>query len=113
LSWEQSAWIGWLEALHPDDREQAMHFWDEAMRSVQFKMEGRMSKAVSHGYRWFQTRSTPVRDDGGAIIEWLGISTDIHDLQNCRRRQQVLVAELQHRTRNLMGVIRSMVDWTL
>ena len=62
--------------------------------------------------RWFQTRATPVRDHA-RIIEWLGTSTDVHDLRELQERQKVLVAELQHRTRNLMGVVRAMGDKTV
>jgi len=39
-------------------------------------------------------------------------STDVDDLRGLHKRQEVLVAELQHRTRNLMSVIRSIADNT-
>lgn len=113
LSCEQSLGRGWIEALHPDDREAAERFWGQAVRSGHLEMEARICHAASHQYRWFQTRATPVRDQRGAIIEWLGTSTDIEEMRALQERQHVLVAELQHRTRNLMAVVRSMADKTV
>lgn len=112
LSAEETLGAGWLLALHPDDRERAMHLWDAAIGSGHLEMEARICHAESQRYRWFQTRATPVRDEGGTIIEWLGTCTDIHDMRDLQEHQHVLVAELQHRTRNLMAVVRSMADKT-
>lgn len=39
--------------------------------------------------------------------------TDIHDLRGLQDRQQVLMAELQHRTRNLLAVVQSIARQTL
>ena len=46
-------------------------------------------------------------------MEWLGTCTDIHDLRELQARQSVLVAELQHRTRNLIGVVKAISRRTL
>jgi len=103
---------GWLDAVHPDDREAAIRSWHQAPERGFLEMECRIRDAQADDYRWYRTRATPVRDQDGSIIEWLGTSTDIHDIRELQERQQVLVAELQHRTRNLMGVIRSVADKT-
>ncbi len=110
---EESLGWGWLETLHPEDREVARACWNRAVEKGGFEVEYRICGRVERGYRWFQTRATPVRDESGHIVEWLGTSTDIHDLRELQERQKVLVAELQHRTRNLMGVVRAMSDKTL
>lgn len=107
-----SAGWGWLGALHPDDRALAREEWAHAMEKGGFEVEYRVHNTTAQEYRWFQTRATPVRDDSGAIIEWLGTSTDIHALRELQERQRILVAELQHRTRNLMGVVRAMAERT-
>ena len=109
---DQSRGWGWLDALHPQDRAIARSAWEHAAETGGFEVEYRICHREQHEFRWFQTRATPVRDETGAIIEWLGTSTDIHESRELGQRQQVLVAELQHRTRNLMGVIRSMADKT-
>ena len=103
---------GWLAPLHPDDREAARGAWEQAVEAGGFEAEYRIRRASQGDYRWFQTRATPVRDAGGGIVEWLGTSNDIHDLRELQERQKVLVAELQHRTRNLIAVIRSTADKT-
>jgi PAS domain S-box-containing protein len=103
---------GWLMPFHPEDREIACQAWSTAAEAAGFEVEARIYHAAGGSYRWFQTRAAPVRDTSGNIVEWLGTSTDIHELRELQERQKVLVAELQHRTRNLMGVIRSTADKT-
>lgn len=104
---------GWQEPVHPGDRDAAMTRWQQAEASGAFVVEYRLRNASDDRYRWFQTRAVPVRDAGGAIVEWLGTSTDVDDLRAMQERQSVMVAELQHRTRNLLGVVRSISGQTM
>ncbi|MGN7161468.1 PAS domain-containing protein [Sphingomonas sp. SAFR-052] len=104
---------GWLQAVHPDDRQAARASWHEAIQRADFSAEYRIYAAKEGRYRWFQTRAAPVRNETGTIVEWLGTSTDIEDLRQLQERQQVLVAELQHRTFNLMSLVRSIADATM
>lgn len=109
LTARDSAGLGWLAALHPDDRTKALRFWEQAASTGALEIEGRIRHAASGSYRWFQTRATPVRDTSGEIVEWLGTSTDVQDLKEMQERQKFLLSELQHRVRNLLGMIRSIV----
>ncbi len=108
---ESERW-GWLDAVHPGDRALAREAWRLAIGQGGFEVEYRILNPSDGQYRWFQTRATPVRDEGGTIVEWLGTSTDIHELRELQERQRVMVSELQHRTRNLLGVVRSMSEKT-
>ena len=98
---------GWLAALHPDDRERARAAWPSTAKVAPFDVEMRIREASTGTYRSFQARAVPVKGDGGAVVEWLGTSTDVDDLRKLRERQAILVAELQHRTRNLLGVVKA------
>ncbi len=109
---EQSHGLGWLEALHPDDRAAAIRAWELALPHGMLDVEYRVRRASDGAYLWHHTRSVPVRDEAGGVIEWLGTTTDVQVLKELQERQAVLVAELQHRTRNLMGVVRSLSDKT-
>ena len=109
---EDSHGRGWLKTLHPDDRERVETEWEGAEERGEFQAEYRLHHAAEDAWRWVQTRATPLRDEKGAIVEWLGTSTDIDDLRRSRERQQVLLAELQHRVRNIMAMIRAIVGRT-
>jgi PAS domain S-box-containing protein len=104
---------GWMDAVHPDDYAAAMTAWREAPVSGHLSFEHRLCNAAEGRVSWFQTRAAPVRDAQGRIVDWLGTSTDIDDLRQFQERQQVMVAELQHRTRNLLGVVRSIAKQTM
>lgn len=124
-TWASSQWIdytgisaadsrarGWLAAVHPEDREAATAAWAKAEDKFAFDAEYRLRNAQDDSYRFFRTRATPVIDEHGNVLEWLGTSTDINEMRQMQDHQQLLVAELQHRTRNLLAVVRSLGEQT-
>lgn len=71
--------MGWLEALHPDDRAVTRTAWGIAVASGKpFQHEHRIRDQAGQ-YRWFLVRAEPLRDDKGRIIRWFAAGTDIHD----------------------------------
>src|SRR3546814_9335904 len=58
-------------------------------------------------YRWFLMRVRLVLNEQGRVHHWFGAATDIDDLKHMQQQQQLLVAELQHRRRNLLTVVHS------
>ncbi|WP_244171044.1 PAS domain-containing sensor histidine kinase [Xanthomonas populi] len=54
----------------------------------------------------------PLRDGGVEPLGYLTIGQDVTRRRQWEDRQQVLLAELQHRTRNLMGVVRVVFNRT-
>ena len=110
---EETHGLGWLDAVHPDDHEATLLAWEVARPHGMLDVEYRVRHAADGAWLWHHTRSVPVRDGEGSIVEWLGTSTDVHALRELQERQGVLVAELQHRTRNLITVVRSLSDRTV
>jgi two-component system CheB/CheR fusion protein len=109
---QDSSGSGWLAVVHPDDRATAQNSWEIAETVGEFHADLRIQSQLGN-YKWFQTRGEPLRDDAGRIIEWIGTSTDVHDLRQLQAEQRILVAELQHRTRNLIAVVHSIFVQTL
>jgi diguanylate cyclase (GGDEF)-like protein/PAS domain S-box-containing protein len=69
----------WLDAVHPDDRDQARTSWKQAVSSsIPWDGEFRIQHKDGR-YRWSLARGVPLRDDNGAVLEWVGTQTDIHD----------------------------------
>jgi PAS domain S-box-containing protein len=105
--------LGWLEMVHPDDRKEAHAIWGRANWQQAFEANYRLWHIREGRFRAFKTRAAPLRDSSGQIREWLGTSTDIEDLEQLHGRTRVLVAELQHRTRNLLALVRSVAAHSL
>ena len=92
---------GWVEVVHPDDREVCHKQWVECMNSGKtFEVEYRLRDSTK-SFRWYLDRAVPLRDASGAIKQWFGTCTDIDDkMQN----QQLLEREIQQRTDALIEV---------
>jgi PAS domain S-box-containing protein len=113
LSFDASLGLGWLEAIHPDDREATQSAWQEARSKGEYYIEHRVRRETDGEYLWHQTRAKPLEGESGASSDWVGTMTDIEDLRGLQSRQHVLMAELQHRTRNLLSVVQSIANQTL
>jgi PAS domain S-box-containing protein len=69
---------GWLEMLHPDDRELTRQAWRAAVEGGQSEYEIEHRFRRSDGtYRWFKTRGVAVRDSEDHVYKWFGTCTDI------------------------------------
>src|SRR4051794_40784682 len=110
LSLQESVGRGWLDATHPDDLELTQAAWSNARRSREYYVEHRVRRSANGEYRWHQTRARPLDGTGGA--DWIGTMSDIHDLRSLKDHQQVLMGELQHRTRNLLAVVQAIAVQT-
>jgi two-component system CheB/CheR fusion protein len=110
---EEALEHGWMWPVHPDDREASIEEYGKAFETGQvFNVEERIRKGADGSYRWFLCRSEPLRDLSGRVIQWFGAATDIHDLRQAQEHERLLAAELQHRVRNTLAVIRSIARRT-
>lgn len=70
----------WRSALHPDDVEDCLNGWKQALAVGDvFDLEYRLRRASDETYRWHLGRAVPLRDEKGDIIKWFGTATDIDD----------------------------------
>ncbi len=73
---------GWIDTVHPDDREGVVEHWLRTIASSDtYEVEVRL-RAADGTYRWFVGRARAVKDADGAIVKWYGGCTDIDDLKN-------------------------------
>ena len=103
---------GWRAALHPGDREADLALWATAgVTGEGFEQELRLRSAAGE-YRWFLCRVEAMRTGDGEVERWFGSLTDIHERQLAASRQKLLLAELQHRVKNILAVVRSIARRT-
>jgi PAS domain S-box-containing protein len=98
-SYDEWKEFGWLDALHPDDRETTARLWAHcvATRSV-FETEYRLRRADG-AWRWTAVRGVPIADEDGTLREWIGANTDIHDMVMSQAERMHLLASLQEQDR--------------
>jgi PAS domain S-box-containing protein len=79
-SYDEWKEFGWLDALHPDDREKVRRVWIDcvATRTV-FETEYRL-RHVDGSYRWTAVKGIPIVDATGSVREWIGANQDIHEM---------------------------------
>jgi len=94
----QAAGSGWMESIHPDDRDALTERWGSCVRTGDtLEFEYRLNDAT-RGYRWYLDRAVPVRDDQGVIQQWFGTCTDIEEQ---KLYQQNLEQQIKDRTEEL------------
>ncbi|MGJ3263699.1 MAG: sensor histidine kinase [Salinarimonas sp.] len=111
LSAEASLGLGWLEAVHPEDRERVRTAWAAAPEDGRLEVVHRLRLAEG-GSRWFQTRACPAPHAVGEPTEWFGASGDIDDIRRLQDQHKLLLGELQHRVRNMLAIVRSIARRT-
>jgi PAS domain S-box-containing protein len=69
----------WTDLVHSEDVPGASAAWLEAVeRASSYKTEFRLRR-LDGAYRWHLARATPVIDDAGQLIYWVGTNTDIEE----------------------------------
>jgi PAS domain S-box-containing protein len=79
LSVEQIQNEGWLQIVHPDEREENIRQWMHSIETGEDFVFHHRFKNKNGEYRWQLSRAIPLRDEDGKIQLWVGTSTDIHD----------------------------------
>ena len=113
---EQSgqAQLGWIEAIHPEDREKARAAWTAAMESGKpYEVEYRVL-TPEVGERVILARAVAVLEPDGTVREWVGMLSDVTEsrraeevLREADRRKDEFLAMLAHELRNPLAPIRS------
>jgi PAS domain S-box-containing protein len=87
--------FGWLDYVHPDDKEHAMAHWLRCVESgANYEAEYRIHSRDG-AYRWFRARALPIRDPKGEIVKWYGTCSDIHDSKMLEQSIRDSAAELE------------------
>jgi PAS domain S-box-containing protein len=90
----ESVQWGWLESLHPDDRQRTLDSWQQAIRhECGYDVEHRIRRRDGN-YCWFRTRAVAFRDSDGQLSKWFGTTFDINDQKRALEDLQAYQARL-------------------
>ncbi|HEU4602804.1 MAG TPA: GAF domain-containing protein, partial [Steroidobacteraceae bacterium] len=113
---EAGAFLGdikkWAASIIPEDREHALAHIERARRGEAVVHEFRIQRPSDRAFRWIRNTDFPLRDEQGHVHRIGGIAEDITETKLAVEHQAILLAELQHRVRNIMAMIRSIAART-
>jgi PAS domain S-box-containing protein len=103
-----------LARVHPDDRGRVERVRSEAFRKRQseYTVEYRIIRP-SGELRWVETRCFISFGGGGHPHRVVGVSIDITERKRVEEQQCILVAELDHRVKNVLATVCAIVTQTL
>ena len=76
---EQYRGLGWLDAVHPEDRGHVRDVWMETLRSQRIMQVEYRLRHRDGAWHHMLVRWAPVLDDDGRPYEWIAACTDISD----------------------------------
>ncbi|RNI30034.1 PAS domain S-box protein [Rufibacter immobilis] len=78
---------GWDKVVHPDDLQSTIAVWTNALQTgKEYVNEARLRRAADGAYHWFTMRATPLHDDQGEILAWIGVDTDIQEQKDIQQK---------------------------
>jgi two-component system CheB/CheR fusion protein len=103
----------WLDVIVPEDRERALAAIERVQSGERITCEHRIRRPRDGEIRWSRSHVFPLLDGGGRVQRIGSICHDATGEKATADRMRGMVAELQHRTHNLMAVLQSIIAHTL
>jgi PAS domain S-box-containing protein len=103
----------WLDIIVPEDRERTRDAIVRVQSGERVTFDYRVVRPGDGALRWTRSNTFPLLDDAGGVQRIGSICYDTTEEKASAGRLETMVAELQHRTRNLLAVLQSIVTQTL
>ncbi len=84
---------GWLNSIHPEDRERVERDWQSCVRTGKVFDDRYRIRTKSGSYRHYDVRAVPIERDG-KIVEWVGASTDVTSQREAEEMRGRLTEQL-------------------
>lgn len=101
---------GWLQFIHPDDREANVNRWMESIKTGEEYLFENRFRRYDGKYRWQLSRAIPQKDAEGKIQMWVGTSTDIQDQRDFTDQ---LAKQVRDRTEELEIKNRDLINMNI
>jgi len=113
---------GWVNSIHPEDVSGLLDSWKQCQKTGENYQKEFRFKAADGSYAWYLAKAVPMRDRQGNIVEWFGVSVDIHEhktlsqtlaaqrdkAEEATRTKSIFLANMSHEIRTPMNAIIGM-----
>ncbi|WP_458098265.1 PAS domain S-box protein [Roseomonas sp. WA12] len=103
----------WADLVVSEDREGALSGLECVRAGERAFNAFRISRPSDGEIRWIENTDFPLFDGQERVRRIAGFAKDVTEVRRGAARLEVLVAELQHRSRNLLGIVASLANKTL
>ena len=101
-----------LDHMDEADRDRVDDLQKTAIRNgTEWGFESRIRTADGRD-RWISVAGRPLEDESGRTVKLIGHVIDITDTKRNEARLQLITEELNHRVRNILSMIKSMIALT-
>ncbi len=90
---EEYTGFGWLESIHPEDRERVERDWRDCVRSGKVFDDRYRIRTKAGSYRHYDVRAVPIEREG-RIVEWVGACTDVTSQREAEEMRGRLTEQL-------------------
>jgi two-component system CheB/CheR fusion protein len=107
-SWQAHGGQGWLDAIHPEDRESFRSAWQQVVTQQRvFEASVRLFSKAHEGHRHCVVRAAPLLNLQGELREWVGDVVDVQDsviAEQRRQRQEAQIRAILHHSPTFIWV---------
>lgn len=115
IGWQSGGFIGKndLELLSDKDLARTIMENDQRVMAghVRCQIEEKLRAADGSTSYWLATK-VPFTDERGNVAGLIGVSIDITERKRLEERERLLAREIEHRNKNLLGVVQSIIRLT-
>ncbi|MCT2401692.1 PAS domain S-box protein [Novosphingobium mangrovi (ex Huang et al. 2023)] len=108
MSVERALAGNWRDVHHPDHIDRFMTRRRASLESGEDWEDTYPMRGKDGRYRWFLSRAVAIRDDAGNVACWFGTSTDVTEMREAEERIELLLQEVNHRSKNMLAIVQSL-----
>lgn len=99
--------------VHPDHVARVFANYTAAIEQGEDYEDTFPLRGADGRYRWFLSRAKPIRNEAAEIIRWFGTNTDVTEQREQAEQIQLLLREVNHRSKNMLAKVQALARQTI